>query len=161
MRAAIFLHIVVVAWLTILPLPIGEEAVARARMLATYDHNAVPIATLELQLTGGLSRFELRQWIGNLLLLLPLGIYGPIRWPALRAAGAVVGVGAAASAAIELGQLGLAIGYGFPVRVADVDDVLLNTAGVVLGWAAWRVWTTWRAADAGRGPSPSRATPRG
>ena len=132
------LHALVVAWFVFLPLPIGETAVAAARAAATYDHNAVPLATLTFQLRGGLTAFELQQWIGNLLLLLPLGVYGPMRWPALRGVGWLVLAAAVASGAIELAQLGLAIGYGFPVRVADVDDVLLNTLGAALGWLGWR-----------------------
>ena len=78
--------------------------------------------------------------MGNLLLILPLGIYGPMRWQGLRRFPATVMAGAVASGMIELGQLGLATGYGFPIRVADIDDVLLNTLGVALGWVAWRGW---------------------
>ena len=79
--------------------------------------------------------------MGNLLLILPLGIYGPMRWQATAPASRPrVMAGAVASGMIELGQLGLATGYGFPIRVADIDDVLLNTLGVALGWVAWRGW---------------------
>jgi glycopeptide antibiotics resistance protein len=134
--------------------------VARARFLATYEHNAVPFATLGLQLDAGLSRFELRQWIGNVLLLLPLGIYGPMRWRALRSPAVAALAGVATSAAIELGQLGLATGYGFPVRVADVDDVILNTAGVIVGWSAWRAWQTWHLTGERSGRHASRPVPR-
>jgi glycopeptide antibiotics resistance protein len=130
--------VLVVAWFVFLPLPIGESAVAAARAVATVDHNPVPFATLNRQLVGGLRPFELQQWLGNVMLLLPLGLYGPARWPALRSLPAAVLAGAVASGAIELAQLGLATGYGFPIRVADIDDVLLNTLGVALGWVVWR-----------------------
>jgi glycopeptide antibiotics resistance protein len=130
----------VVAWFVFLPLPIGEAALEAARRAATVDHNAVPLATLGRQLAGGLTPFEIQQWVGNVLLILPLGIYGPMRWPGLRPLAATVMAGAVASGMIELGQLGLATGYGFPIRVADIDDVLLNTLGVALGWVAWRGW---------------------
>ena len=79
--------------LTFLPLPIGDEAIAAARAAATYDHNAVLFATLRFQLDGGVTPFELRQIVGNFLLLLPLGIYGPILWPRLRSLPAIVLVG--------------------------------------------------------------------
>lgn len=131
-------HLAVVVLLTFLPLPIGAEAIAEARAVATYEHNAVPLATLRFQLDGGITPFELRQIIGNLLLLLPLGVYGPMLAPRLRSLPAIVLLGAGLSALIELGQLGVASAYGFPVRVADVDDVLLNTIGVVAGHLLWR-----------------------
>ena len=135
------MHLGAVLLLTFLPLPIGAQAIAEARAAATYDHNAVPLATLHFQLDGGITPFELRQLVGNLVLLLPLGIYGPILWPRLRSLPAILLVGAALSALIEVGQLAVATVYGFPVRVADVDDVLLNTIGVLAGYVLWRVWS--------------------
>jgi len=139
-RLLIAAHVLVVAWFVFLPLPIGESALDAARAAATVDHNSVPFATLGRQLRGGLRPFEVQQWVGNVLLLLPLGVYGPLRWPSLRSLPVVVLAGAVASGMIELGQLGLATGYGFPIRVADIDDVLLNTLGVALGWVMWRLF---------------------
>jgi glycopeptide antibiotics resistance protein len=133
--------------LTFLPLPIGTEAIAAARAAAIVDHNAIPLANLRFQLDGGISSFELRQIVGNFLLLLPFGIYGPILAPRLRSLLAIVLAGAAISALIELGQLAVATAYGFPVRVADVDDVLLNTAGVLIGYLLWRAWTASASVD--------------
>jgi glycopeptide antibiotics resistance protein len=130
-----------VAVLTFLPLPIGAEAIAEARAAATYDHNAIPLATLRFQLDGGITPFELRQIVGNLLLLLPLGIYGPILSPRLRSVPAILLFAGGISALIELGQLAVATAYGFPVRVADVDDVLLNTLGALAGHMLWRAWS--------------------
>ena len=136
--------------LTFLPLPIEPEAIAAARAAATSDHNADLLATLRFQLDGGLTGFELRQIVGNLVLLLPLGIYGPILTPRLRSVPAIVLAGMAVSTAIELGQLAVATAYGFPVRVADIDDVLLNTIGVLAGYAGWRAWTAVPPVDSGR-----------
>jgi glycopeptide antibiotics resistance protein len=137
----------VVLLLTFLPLPIGDEAIASARAAATYDHNAVLFATLRFQLGDGVTPFELRQIVGNFLLLLPLGIYGPILWPRLRSLPGTMLVGTLASTVIELGQLAVATAYGFPVRVADIDDVLLNTAGVLVGYLLWRAWSTAASVD--------------
>jgi glycopeptide antibiotics resistance protein len=149
-------HLAAVLALTFLPLPIGAEAIAAARAAATVDHNADLLATLRFQLDGGLTGFELRQIVGNLLLLLPLGVYGPILTPRLRSLAAILLAGVVLSAAIELGQLAIATAYGFPVRVADVDDVLLNTIGAVAGYAGWRAWTAVPPVDserAVRGPA--------
>ena len=142
--------------LTFLPLPIGPDAIAEARASVVSDHNPVPFATLVFQLENGVTPFELRQFIGNLLLLLPLGVYGPILTPRLRSLPAILLAGAGVSALIELGQLAIATGYGFPVRVADVDDVMLNTIGAVAGYAGWRAWAAAPSVDSGhaiRGPA--------
>jgi len=139
--------VAVVLVLTFLPLPIGAEAIAAARAAALVDHNAIPLANLRFQLDGGITPFELRQIVGNFLLLLPFGIYGPILVPRLRSLPATVLVGAGISGVIELGQLAVAAAYGFPVRVADIDDVLLNTAGVLAGYLLWRAWTATASVD--------------
>ena len=62
-------------------------------------------------------------------------------WRGLRSVPAILLAGALLSTAIELGQLGLSELYGFPIRIADVDDVILNTAGVLIGYALWRIWS--------------------
>jgi len=145
--------------LTFLPLPIGAEAIADARAVATYEHNAVPLATLRIQLADGITPFELRNLVGNFLLLLPLGIYGPILTPRLRSLPAILLLGAGLSVLIELGQLAVATAYGFPVRVADVDDVLLNTLGVLAGYLLWRAWSATASVDSDhalRGPADGR-----
>lgn len=132
------MHLLAVAWLTLLPLPVGADAIEAARRQATYDHNPVPLATLAFQLRDGLTTHEIRQLVGNVLLFFPLGVYGPALWRPMRSVGALLVAAAALSALVELVQLGLATSYGFPVRVADVDDVLLNAAGAALGWLAWQ-----------------------
>jgi glycopeptide antibiotics resistance protein len=148
--AVAVLHLAVVAWLTLLSLPITPEAIATARAFATYEHNPVPFATLAFQLDGGVTGFELRQLVGNVLLLLPLGIYGPMLWRPMRSAVPLLLTAVAISASIELGQLALSAAYGFPVRVADVDDVLLNTAGAGLGYIGWRLWPRQRPIESER-----------
>ena len=71
--------------------------------------------------------------MGNLLLLLPLGLLGPIAFPALNGWIRVFVVALAFSVAIEVAQLWI------PNRMADVDDVLLNVAGAMLGYAVLSV----------------------
>jgi glycopeptide antibiotics resistance protein len=70
-----------------------------------------------------------RQFVGNLFLLLPVGLLGPMVVPALNGWLRVFVVAFAMSLAIEVAQLGI------PNRSADVDDVMLNVAGAMLGYA--------------------------
>lgn len=72
-------------------------------------------------------------WLGNVIFFVPLGIaLALITWPSRRAASwrwalAVILMGAMFSIGVELGQLFVA------GRATDVDDVILNTIGVVFG----------------------------
>ena len=77
-----------------------------------------------------------KQIIGNFVMLLPLGIYLPLLYPAFRRFWAVLLGSFLASAGIELLQLITRF------RSADVDDVLLNTLGACLGYGIYRAART-------------------
>jgi glycopeptide antibiotics resistance protein len=95
--------------------------------------NFVPLRTLAMYLANTDSPFWMGQLIGNLLLLLPVGLLGPIALPAMDGWVRVFLVALGLSLAIEVAQLGI------PNRMADVDDVLLNVIGAVLGYAVLSV----------------------
>lgn len=144
-RTVAILHLLAVVLLAVGPLPTDPEAIAIARDAARLDHNAVPFYTIVRQLATGPDRADTVQLVGNLLLLAPFGVYGPILWGGLRSLGAILVAGVIFSSAIELGQLWLSQRYGFPIRIADIDDVILNTIGILMGYCAWRLWS-WGAA---------------
>ena len=71
--------------------------------------------------------------IGNLLAFVPFGLLLPL---ATRRSNAVlvIGAGLALSIAIEAGQYAISAAVGFNYRAADIDDVIVNFAGVVVGY---------------------------
>jgi glycopeptide antibiotics resistance protein len=92
------------------------------------DDNLTPFATIGIYLDHLDSAFWLSQGIGNLLLLLPVGLFGPIAMPWLGLWWRVLLVALVLSACIETAQLWI------PDRSADVDDVILNALGALLGY---------------------------
>jgi glycopeptide antibiotics resistance protein len=90
--------------------------------------NIIPFATIRIYLAHLDSAFWVSQAIGNVLLLLPVGLFGPLALPWLGRWWRVLLVAALFSASIELAQLAI------PDRSADVDDVMLNTLGALLGY---------------------------
>jgi len=74
---------------------------------------------------------------GNLLIFAALGFFGPIRFAALASLPRIMALGAACSILVESAQYALRLD-----RVSSVDDVLVNTAGVMLAALASRWW--WR-----------------
>lgn len=67
-------------------------------------------------------------------------------------------MGVGVSVAIEAAQLGIGLLAGYPYRMTDVDDVLLNTLGAAIGYGAWRAIA--RATQRARPDGPGRVTVR-
>ena len=111
------------------------------------DDNLVPLHTLQIYLANLGSWFWMRNLFGNLALLLPVGLLGPIVFPLLDRWWRVFIVALAISTAIEVSQLWI------PDRSADIDDVIVNAAGAMLGFGLdrlARLFLTRRAHEAGK-----------
>src|SRR5438552_9531648 len=93
------------------------------------DDNLIPFRTLAIYWNNLGSEFWLRNLFGNVLLLLPLGLLGPIALPALDRWWRVALVALLFSATIELIQLAV------PDRSADIDDVIVTDTGALVGYA--------------------------
>ena len=69
--------------------------------------------------------------VGNMAMLIPSGIVLPVVYRKLDCFRKVVAVGALISFCIEILQL------PFPSRASDVDDLILNTLGVAVGYGVY------------------------
>jgi glycopeptide antibiotics resistance protein len=90
--------------------------------------NPMPFATIRIYVDNLNSPFWLSQAFGNLLLLLPIGLFGPLALPWLGRWWRVVLVALVISLCIEAAQLWI------PERSADIDDVMVNVLGALLGY---------------------------
>ena len=97
------------------------------------DDNFILFRTIRTYLASLDSPFWRGQLVGNLLLLLPVGLLGPIALPAMDGWIRVLLVALGLSFAIEAAQLFV------PNRMADVDDVLLNVIGALIGYLLFRI----------------------
>ena len=71
--------------------------------------------------------------IGNICMFIPTGIILPILYPRLDRFWKVLLAGAGLSFVIEMMQL------LFPGSVSDIDDLILNTAGVAIGYGIYKL----------------------
>jgi glycopeptide antibiotics resistance protein len=132
------IHVTLVIALTIFPVPIaGQEFYRQTRGMS--EDNVVPFATIRAQLMH-LSLSTIRQLVGNMLALVPLGIYAPELWPALRDWRKFVLVAIAFGVGIELTQYAGSLIEGFTYRVTDVDDAIMNASGAVIAFLLWPVF---------------------
>jgi hypothetical protein len=109
-------------WMVLTPVP-GEREVV-----------LVPLRDL-VALLGERPATVIVQVGGNLLVLAAFGAFLPVRFSALARLRRVAAVSATVSVTIELLQYVLHLG-----RVTSVDDVLVNTAGAVIGAVLTRPW---------------------
>lgn len=78
------------------------------------------------------ARFAMVNLVGNVAMFIPFGVFLPALWWKLRRAWKAIPVAVLAIGLVEALQLITLRGK------CDVDDLLLNFAGVSLGYALWR-----------------------
>ncbi len=98
----------------------------------------IPFETITSSIGLGFEWPAARYLLGNVAAFAPLGVLAPLLRPGLDSWGRMVIVALAVSLSIELAQLGVSLRVGFAYRVADVDDVILNSLGVLAGYTALR-----------------------
>lgn len=91
--------------------------------------NLHPGATLRIYLDQPAFRDAVKQIGGNILLGVPFGILVPVLAPGARGVFRVLLLTAIVMLLVEMAQGALVTGRAF-----DVDDVILNTTGALVGW---------------------------
>ncbi|PGM55498.1 VanZ family protein [Bacillus sp. AFS053548] len=99
-----------------------------------YNHNFIPFKSIVDTINYGSISIFLKQIAGNVLLFIPLGFAFPILFFKLTNRKTIL-IGFTLSLAIELIQAtsGLFLGYNY--RSCDIDDLILNTLGTIIGLA--------------------------
>lgn len=103
---------------------------AAERLRSGRGMNAVPFHTIGSYFTGGFDTGFIINIVANVLMFSPLGLCLPLFWQRFQRWWKLLFIGAAFSSGIETAQL-------FVGRSVDIDDVILNTAGVVLGYGVF------------------------
>jgi glycopeptide antibiotics resistance protein len=129
-------YLVVLAALTFLPLDGLDTA-------APVDLRLQAFRTISFALRKGVGSYQFLVLVGNAAAFVPLGVLVPL---ALRRHSALLVVATAlcVSVGIEVGQylLSLAVGWGY--RSADIDDVIVNVCGAMVGYALLAVASSLR-----------------
>jgi len=89
-----------------------------------FNGNLIPLHTITSYLRSTLSFSVVVQFLGNILLFVPLGVFLAV--DGRHRLGKVVAMGAAGGLLVEVLEFGLG-------RSVDIDDVILNVLGVLAG----------------------------
>jgi glycopeptide antibiotics resistance protein len=133
-------HVVILATVAFFPIPVDRAgAGATAGSPFSWDAlNLVPFSTIGRALSRG-GTGELRIAILNLFVLFPAGVYLPILFARARTRRAMVAIAVVGGASVELVQLAISLALSFLYRAVDIDDVILNAAGLGLGLVVGKV----------------------
>ena len=138
-------HVAMVVELALFPLPTDPVLIGDFRASAAGTDqiartvNLVPWVTIGPSLHRlfdlRLDTQEVRNLVGNFVLLMPLGWYGPILWPRLRNIVWFILAAIGFSTAIEVAQLAITLGLGY-AHATDIDDVIVNASGATVAFVA-------------------------
>lgn len=115
---------------TFFPIPIVPEMARDFEEMngVRYIANFIPFKDLH-----SWQQFFSIQYLGNLLLLFPLGIYMPLIFEKFHNFKRVVISGLLVTLIIELTQVVISFGVGFSYRYFDINDIILNLTGLIVG----------------------------
>lgn len=116
------------------------EATGRTFTERTYHYNLIPLHEIRRFLVYrrqlGFSAVALNV-VGNVLAFVPFGVFLPLLVRRVRSFGKTLLLGFEFSLLVEIVQLFSKVGS------FDVDDIMLNTLGVLLGYALFRLMYIW------------------
>lgn len=143
--------------ITLFPMPVSLAEVVAARgdaqRYVAPDLNLQPFKSITTHMRAaretGATTFA-RNWLGNLLLLMPLGFIAPLVARRIRTLRDALVLCVAVSATIELAQyVGSFLVFRLRWKSVDVDDVIVNVAGGLVGFLLWRLVANSRWAHSG------------
>jgi glycopeptide antibiotics resistance protein len=137
-------HVVILANVALFPIPVDPVLNAAGRAAAASSSGdgglgLIPFATIGPVLAGDALPYATRIAFLNALVLAPAGVYLPLLFRSLRAWRGLVLLAVAGGVSVEAGQLAISTILGFHYRTIDIDDVILNAIGIVVGWAVLRL----------------------
>ncbi len=113
----------------------------------SVDLNLIPFHSITDYIQHFSVETALEEILGNVIAFVPVGFLVPILWKKFRAPKKILLLSLLLSVGIETVQLIESLAVRYPVRSVDIDDVILNFAGGVLGYllfrAAQTVWDAW------------------
>ncbi|MBO4808716.1 MAG: VanZ family protein [Lachnospiraceae bacterium] len=95
--------------------------------------NFIPFKTINMYIRYRYSLNSFANLFGNLFILAPLGFLLPFAWKKKHNVLLMTAIGFLVSMAVETLQLVLGVG------AFDVDDLILNTLGVIVGYMCYKI----------------------
>ncbi|MCF7619728.1 VanZ family protein [Bacillus sonorensis] len=125
---------------TIFPIPVDQKLIEDTISGGFYEkNNFIPFNSIINTFSTGFISTIITQIGGNLILLFPFGFLLPLIIENFKSLKRIIFLGFLTSLLIETLQFTLSLWIGFTYRSFDVDDLLLNTIGSVIGFLTFKL----------------------
>ncbi len=116
---------------TLFPIPFQET------YLSGYEYNFIPFKSIADSLNAGL-RPAIMSVAGNIILTMPFGFLATLLKNNKKIL-SILCLIVLFSFMIEMLQLVIGLGIGYRYRNVDIDDIILNTIGGIVGYAIYKI----------------------
>lgn len=131
-----WVYLIIAAKILVFRYPLTDILRLWDKRVITYglsSANFIPFKTIKMYIRYRSSLNSFANLFGNLFILTPLGILLPFAWRKKHSVFLITAVGFLVSMAVETLQLVLGVG------AFDVDDLILNTLGVIVGYVLYKI----------------------
>ncbi len=155
LRMLFVLYLGWVVGATLFPLPIRGDVVRVEAIGQQLTVNLAPLASIGETLRDTTEFAQV--WIlgGNVVTLAPFGFLLPVAAPQLASWRRMAVAALLFPIAIELSQLAVSLVLGYSYRLTELDDVLLNFLGMLLGFSAFSLLRPYVSGPVSPRPEPA------
>lgn len=128
----LFVYLMGVIAVTLFPIPVSRQLIGPG---SGSNNNLIPFHSIFGMWLNNPDRLNaLLNLFGNMMLFFPFGFLFPLIFKKLKRAYIIIPLSIAGSLIIESSQFIISTIIGYTYRSFDVDDLILNTAGAIIGW---------------------------
>lgn len=140
-----FFYMISLINVTLMPLPIGIYFDETRALYDDLSNNFIPFHTMINFFQDERSYIIKTQIGGNIALFLPFGFLVPLLKKKKGNVWNILGIGFLCSLGIETLQFLISTLTGYTYKVFDVDDLILNTLGSVIGYGLFKIFVFFKA----------------
>lgn len=130
-----FIYVLLVIGNSLLPLPVSERYIQMSIEQGTEGkNNIIPFSDIFQIINNNSLNGIISQLVNNLILLSPLGFYAPLIWRKFKNMKSIIFLGMIVSVGIASTQFIISTIISFTYRGFIIDNIILNTIGVVIGF---------------------------
>jgi glycopeptide antibiotics resistance protein len=133
-----YVYIIALLSVTFFPFPYQPRLLHDLRLGGQPKNNIIPFNDIYFMIMHDSTSDLIKQIAGNILLFMPFGFLIPLIKMNLTFRKALI-IGIIGSASVEIIQLILDILINYNYRISDIDDVILNLLGFVIGYSIFKM----------------------